>query len=81
MTIVLKLPFTKAASTNGLQRYKGFEGGGVDSGGGTSGVEKVGVVGVVGDLLGGFRGARRLENKSENYRIGSGIGLLLAQDC
>jgi hypothetical protein len=29
ITIVLKFPFTRAASTNGLQRYKGFEGGGV----------------------------------------------------
>ena len=25
MTIVLKFPLTKAASTKGLQRYKGFE--------------------------------------------------------
>jgi len=29
ITIVLKFPFTRAASTNGLHRYKGFDGGGV----------------------------------------------------
>jgi hypothetical protein len=34
MTIVLKLPLTRAASTNGLQRYKGLEGGAVVTGDG-----------------------------------------------
>jgi len=28
MTIFLKFPFTRAASTNGLHRYKGFRGAG-----------------------------------------------------
>lgn len=63
MTIVLKLPLTRAASANGLQRYSGFE-----LGTSASVIEfcrdndPVGV----GDRLG-----RRLENAlilSENYR-------------
>ena len=55
MTIVLKFPLTKAASTKGLQRYKGFETAGttdvgaIGAGRGTSvvGVEVPEVVGVV----------------------------------
>jgi hypothetical protein len=42
MTIVLKFPLTRAASTKGLQRYNGFEtvvttdGGAIGAGGGAS---------------------------------------------
>jgi hypothetical protein len=86
MTIVLKLPLTRAASTKGLQRYKGLlgvdaageggNGGVVASGGGN--VAEVGV----GDLLLGPRGWRdmeRLEKKSdlspfmETLRSGSAV--------
>ena len=72
ITMVLKLPLTSAASTNGLQRYKGFCAGagllGLD--GGNDSVEldgKVAEVGVV-DRLGG-RGARvidRLHNHPQH---------------
>lgn len=66
MTIVLKFPFTRAASTNGLQRYSGF----VVAGAGTVVLGLVGNdsvefdgnvadVGVV-DRLGG-RGARAID--------------------
>jgi hypothetical protein len=50
MTIVLKFPLTKAASTKGLQRYKGF---------GTAGTTGDGAIGngggrsVVGEVAGG----------------------------
>lgn len=63
MTIVLKLPFTNAASTKGLHKYRGFWVGfvaefGLD--GGNDSVEgKVADVGVV-DRFGG-RGARDIE--------------------
>jgi hypothetical protein len=57
ITMVLKLPLTKAASTKGLHRYKGF-GGALTGDAGTTGLggtesagEKVAEVGV-GDLLG-----------------------------
>lgn len=50
ITIVLKLPFTSAASTNGLQRYNGFWPGVVDgdAGGRLSALEDVGKVADVG---------------------------------
>ena len=41
MTIVLKFPLTKAASTKGLQRYKGF---------GTAGIAGVGTFGLGGGI-------------------------------
>ena len=55
MTMVLKFPLTRAASTKGLHRYSGFGGvGAVGLGGGNDSVEgKVAEVGVV-DRLGGF---------------------------
>lgn len=70
ITIVLKFPFTSAASTKGLQRYKGFgtEAAGVVVEGdvGKDSVEfdgNVAEVGVV-DRLGG-RGARVIERPIE----------------
>ena len=50
MTIVLKLPLTRAASTNGLHRYSGFWPGDVDgdAGGRLSALEDVGKVADVG---------------------------------
>jgi hypothetical protein len=63
ITIVLKLPFTRAASTNGLQRYNAFGAGappgegGMGNEGRDSDVEDVAEVGVV-DLLIGPRGWR-----------------------
>jgi hypothetical protein len=69
MTIVLKLPLTRAASTNGLHRYSGFDdgdnasdgegdGGGIGESGGR--VAEVGV----GDRLGprGVRAMVRLDD-------------------
>ena len=38
MTIVLKFPFTKAASTKGLQRYKGFAAAGTTDDGTIGGI-------------------------------------------
>lgn len=65
ITMVLKLPFTRAASTNGLHRYNGFDcwgtmgEEGVEFGGTESVGEKVAEVGV-GERL-GPRGARLME--------------------
>lgn len=57
MTMVLKLPFTSAASTNGLHRYSGF---GMDVGDGSGRCSwDVADVGVV-ERLGG-RGARDID--------------------
>ena len=60
ITMVLKLPFTRAASTNGLQRYRGR---GADAtGGGGGGVRSGGKVAEVGvGARFGFRGARDIE--------------------
>ena len=64
MTIVLKFPFTSAASTKGLHRYRGFCVGAGLPGleGGSDSVEFEGNVAEVGvvDLLGG-RGARDMD--------------------
>jgi hypothetical protein len=66
MTIVLKLPLTSAASTNGLERYNGFGADGVWGdrgivlGGGISVGENVAEVGVVGVVLFGGRWAPRV---------------------
>lgn len=73
ITIVLKLPFTSAASTNGLQRYKGFWVGagllGLEGGNESEEFEgNVAEVGVVARL--GGRGARdidRLQHISNDY--------------
>lgn len=58
ITIVLKFPLTRAASTNGLQRYKGLGGGGGIGDGGRASAGNVAEVGV-GDRLG--RWARVME--------------------
>jgi hypothetical protein len=69
ITIVLKLPFTRAASTNGLHRYNAFgEGeppgdGGIGIDGMYSDVGDVAEVGVVDLLLG--RGWRVMERPIE----------------
>jgi hypothetical protein len=70
ITIVLKLPFTRAASTNGLQRYNTL-GAGVPPGDGGIGIDgmysEVGDVAEVGvvDLLLGPRGWRVMERPIE----------------
>lgn len=45
MTIVLKFPLTKAASTKGLQRYKGFATAGTTDNGATGAGGGISVVG------------------------------------
>ncbi len=65
MTIVLKFPFTRAASTKGLQRYNGFCVVGAGLVGLVRGSESVELEGNdppvgVGDRLGG-RGARAID--------------------
>ena len=71
ITIVLKLPFTRAASTKGLQRYRGFEGefppgeGGRGGGGMVSVVGDIEFVGV-GDRL--PRGPRLMERLGKKYQ-------------
>jgi len=64
--MVLKFPFTSAASTKGLQRYRGFcpagDAGGM--GGGSPGLSKVAEVGVVGERR-GLRGWRPIERPME----------------
>jgi hypothetical protein len=70
MTIVLKLPLTRAASTKGLQRYKGFCGVLPPGEGGTGPDSDVGVVADVG--VGerfGPRGPRLIERLDIDAKI------------
>jgi hypothetical protein len=59
MTIVLKFPLTKAASTKGLQRYKGFVTAGTTDDGGAIGIG--GGISVVGEEVAEARGVVRLD--------------------
>lgn len=73
ITIVLKFPFTRAASTNGLHRYSGFGAATVGDGGaalcGTSEGENAAEVGV-GDRLGRCpRVIERLESAQRSSKL------------
>jgi hypothetical protein len=69
MTIVLKFPLTSAASTNGLQRYKGFWGPATGTDGDAGGIYSLGdVVEVgVGERL-GPRGPERCIERLRNKK-------------
>jgi len=89
MTIVLKLPLTRAASTNGLQRYNGFWTPGAVAKGEAGGAESVALgnvadVGVV-ERLGGLGRCTMLRLQSGKKIRGNTCqwtsGLVLPQRC